>query len=463
VKNWVHDLIDLLGVDAVFTGERELLDAGFDLWPVAVKWKNQGKHPYQPEAIVRPVSTEQVSRLMAWAAHRQVPVTPRGAGSGVTGAAIALHGGISLDLSSLDQFISLDEINLMVKAQSGMLGSDLESELNRRGYTLNHSPQSLGRSTIGGWVATRASGQFSSRWGSIEDLALAFTVVLPGGEIVSIKPVPRAAEGPDLRHLFIGSEGTMGIIVDVTLKIFPVPEYRRLEAFRFGDLKAGITAMRRIVQSGLRPFLARFYDPPESRHVLKDPGFDGCLLFLGFEGLQLITQAEYASGLSICNLEGGQAMGPDLVAGWMSRRFDFSFVEDRLKAVGGFAETIEIAHFWDSILDTYFSLVDRLNPLSDQVFGHFSHIYPQGTSLYLILTGQAQDDQEAERRLQEIWDVSMRLCLEKGAAISHHHGIGLARLPYIRESLGSEFALLERVKKAFDPGGIMNPGKFDLP
>jgi alkyldihydroxyacetonephosphate synthase len=287
--------------------------------------------------------------------------------------------------------------------------------------------------------------------------------VLPDGEIVPIKPVPRAAEGPDLRHLFIGSEGTMGVIVDVTLKIFPLPEYRRLEAFRFSGLEAGITAMRRVVQSGLRPFLARLYDPSESKHVLNDPGFDGCLLFLGFEGPQLVAQAEYASGLEICHLEGGQAIGPDAVANWMSRRFDFSFVENRLKTVGGYAETIEIAHFWDRILDTYNSLADRLTPLADQVFGHFSHIYPQGTSLYMILTGQVNDDQAAQARLQEIWDVSMRLCLEKGAAISHHHGIGLARLPYIRDSLGSEFILLERVKKALDPNGIMNPGKLGLP
>ena len=463
MKDWIQDLVELLGRRAVITVERELKDSAFDLWPVAVKWKNLGEYPYKPDAIVRPVSIEQVSRLMAWAAERRIPVTPRGAGSGVVGAAIALQGGISLDLSSLDQIISIDETNLMVKAQAGALGSTLESALNQRGYTLNHSPQSLERSTIGGWVSTRASGQFSSRWGSIEDLVLAFTVVLPGGEIVSIKPAPRAAEGPDLRHLFIGSEGIMGVIVDVTRKIFPLPEYRRLEAFRFSGLEAGLAAMRRIAQSGLRPFLARLYDPAESKHVLNEPAFDSCLLFLGFEGPQLVAQAEYASSLKICHTEGGQAMGPDPVAHWMSHRFDFSFVEDRLKTVGGYAETIEIAHFWDSILDAYSSLADRLTPLADRVFGHFSHIYPQGTSLYLILTGQARDDQGAQARLQEIWDVSMRLCLEKGAAISHHHGIGLARLPYIRDSLGSEFILLERVKRALDPNGIMNPGKFGLP
>jgi alkyldihydroxyacetonephosphate synthase len=175
---------------------------------------------------VCPVSAQQVSQLLHWASRQHIPVTPWGLGSSVTGAPLALKGGVSLDLSSMNRILALDETNLLVKVQAGKLGSQLELELNQHGYTLNHSPQSLDCSTVGGWVSTRATGQFSSRWGGIEDLALALTVALPDGEIVETLLAPRGAVGPDLRQVFIGAEGTPGVAVDATLKIFPLPERR---------------------------------------------------------------------------------------------------------------------------------------------------------------------------------------------------------------------------------------------
>jgi alkyldihydroxyacetonephosphate synthase len=461
-KPWIDELRTLLGDENVSTKESELSAYGYDHWPVAVKWKNQGKLPYCPDAIAQPGTVSQVSRLLAWANRNQIAVTPRGAGSGVTGAATPTGGGILLDLSAMNRLLALDEHNLLVKAQAGMLGGTLENALKARGYTLNHSPQSLDRSSVGGWLATRAVGQFSSRWGGIEDLAAGCTVVLASGEIVEIKPAPRAATGPDLRQLFLGSEGTLGVIVDVTLKIFPLPECRLLEAVHFERFEQGFSAVRKIMRLGLRPFLVRLYDPEESQRVTGDPGYTGCILFLGCEGLQPVAQAEQAACIQICQAEGGKLLGPDPVSAWMERRFDFSAVENLLQQPGGFAETIEIAHFWDQLLETYLVLKQHLAPLAGNVFGHLSHVYPQGSSLYVILTGQVEDDGAAEARLVEIWDVAMRICLEKGAVISHHHGIGLARLPYIRESLGSSFTLLERVKSALDPAGILNPDKLGL-
>jgi alkyldihydroxyacetonephosphate synthase len=460
---WIAELIDLLGAGVVTTQGDELASFAYDQWPLAVKWKNREAQPYRPEAVVRPATTEQVSRLLTWASQKRIAVTPRGAGSGVTGAAIPLAGGIGLDLMGMNRLLVLDETNLLVRAQAGKIGGELEQELNLRGYTLHHSPQSLDRSTVGGWVATRASGQFSSRWGSIEDLISAFTVVLPTGEVVETLPAPRAAMGPDLKHLFIGSEGGLGVIVDVTLKIFPLPEHSRLEAVRFGDLSAGLDAVRVLARADLRPFLVRLYDPDESRSVLREPGFAGCCLFLGFEGSREVAEAEYRVCLEMCVAGGGQVLGPEPVSAWMERRFDFSAVEAALAKPGGYAETIEVAHFWDRISETYAALRAQLTPLAERLFGHFSHVYPQGTSLYMILMGTADDDQQAEERLESIWETSMQVCLEQGAALSHHHGVGLARLPYIRAGLGSGMAVLERLKAALDPAGIMNPGKLGLP
>ncbi len=193
---------------------------------------------------MRPTSAQQVAQVLRWASGQRVPVTPWGLGSAVTGAPLPLHGGISLDLSGMNRILALDETNLLVKVQAGKRGGELEQELNQHDYTLNHSPQSLERSTVGGWVSTRATGQFSSRGGGIEELALALTVVLSSGEMVETPLAPRGAVGPDLRQVFIGAEGTLGVVVDATLKIFPLPERRIFQTLAFASVEAGLEAMR---------------------------------------------------------------------------------------------------------------------------------------------------------------------------------------------------------------------------
>jgi alkyldihydroxyacetonephosphate synthase len=458
----VNELQELLGPAAVSATIEDLALHSFDAWPVATKWRQQGKQPFRPAVVVRPTTVDQVVRLMAWASLRGVPVTPWGLGSAVTGAPLPLRGGIALDMAALSRVLLLDDTNLIVRVQAGKLGLELELELQDRGLTLGHSPQSLDRSSVGGWVATRAAGQFSSRYGNIEDLIVALTVVLPTGELIETPLVPRASMGPDLRHLFVGAEGTTGVVVDVTLKVFPLPEHRRLEALRFETVEAGVGAMRRIMRAGLRPCLVGFYDRDEAPQALQQPAFDGCAMFLGVEGVRAVAEAEFAAALDICHEHGGRSLGPAAAEAWMDRRFDFSAVENLLATAGGLAETIEVAHFWDQILETYLALKGALTPYADEVLGHFSHVYPQGTSLYLILLGRAEDDAAAEARLRTIWEVAMKVALERGAAISHHHGIGLARLPYIEEALGTGMLALRRVKAALDPEDVMNPGKLGL-
>lgn len=460
--NWLDELKELMEFDVVRVDPETIETYSYDAWPVSTKWKNQGKHPFSPDVVVYAYRVEQVSKLLQWATNNNVPVTPWGGGSSVTGQPLATKGGIILDMTKMNRVILLDEESLFIKVQAGMFGHELEKGLNEQGYTLNHSPQSLDRSTVGGWIATRAMGQFSSRYGGIEDLIVSYTVVLPTGEIVETMHVPRAAVGPDLRHLFMGAEGTLGIITDVTLKIFPIPETRILEAVSFDSVENGVTVMRQMMRVGLRPFLVRFYDFVEARHALQDNKFDKTVMFLGFEGLKSIAQAEYAAAMDLCMGSDGIRMGPDPVAAWMKRRFDFSTVENLLAEPGGLAETIEIAHFWDGILDTYYELKDALAPYANETLGHFSHVYPQGTSLYIILLGKEKGDAEAESKLLEIWDIAMRICLKRGAAISHHHGSGIARLPYVRESLGSSMQLLEKIKAVVDPAAIMNPDKLSL-
>lgn len=460
--DWLPELQALLGAAALHTEEEVINKHSYDVWPVAAKWRNQGKRPFAPDVVVTAAGVEQISKLLRWASEHRIPVTPWGGGSSVTGQPLPTRGGIVLDLSSMDRVIALDPESLLVKVQAGKNGLLLEKELNRRGYTLNNSPQSLDRSTVGGWVGTREMGQFSSRYGGIEDLVVSYTVVLPQGEVVETLHAPRAAVGPDLRHVFMGAEGTLGVITYVTMKIFPLAPFRILEALSFDAVDAGVTVMRDIMQAGLRPFLVRFYDPEEARHAMQDKSFAKCVMFLGFEGLQAVALAEYEAALAIATAAGAQPLGPAAVEAWMARRYDFSTVENLLAETGGLAETIEVAHFWTGILDTYHALKEGLTAYADEVLGHFSHVYPHGTSLYIILLGRVADDAIAEEMILDVWDTAMRICLQTGAVISHHHGAGLARQPYVREALGNSHAVLQRLKDALDPAGIMNPGKLGL-
>jgi alkyldihydroxyacetonephosphate synthase len=458
----IHELKALLGDDAIYTSADEINRHSYDAWPLAVKWRQQGKQPYAPEIIVYPKSTEQVRLALVTAAAHGVPVSPWGAGSSVTGAPLPLNGGITLNLSKLDRILSVDPMNGLVTVEAGVMGDRLEAELNPQGWTLNHSPQSLNRSTVGGWVATRAIGQFSSRYGGIEDLVISLKVVLANGEIIETKAVPRAATGPNLIDWFIGAEGTLGVVTEVILRIFPLSAYRRLEAVQFSDISSGLSVMRSLMQGGVRPFLVRFYDEDESRHALKDPSFTGCVMFLGFEGIQAIADAEYDAAMAMCLHEHGECLGTAPVDAWMKRRFDFSGVENVLTQTGGYAETIEVAHFWTGIQPIYTALKQALIPLSDEVLGHFSHVYTHGTSLYIILLGNADDDAQAEQRIRQFWETAMTICLAHGGALSHHHGVGIARLPYIEQELGETHEVMKRVKHALDPHHILSSGKMGL-
>lgn len=433
-----------------------------DTWPVATVWAKLDRHPKRPELAVRVSSQHEVSVVLTASAEAGVPVTAWGLGSSVTGQPLPTQGGVVLDLSGLVGEPDLQEMDRTVTAPAGVRGGDLEAWLNERGYTLNHFMQSLGRSTIGGWVATRATGQLSSRYGGIENLVTAYTVVLIDGTVCHVGQRPRAAMGPDLKQLFIGSEGTLGVVTEVTLKVFALAESEVLEAFAMPTVQSGLDVMRRLTQSGLRPHLVRFYDAEEARHAMKDDKYGSPVMFIGCHGVTKVAVAEHAAIVQVITENGGTSLGPGPVQAWLDRRFDFSSVERLLNTPGGYAETIEVANLWSRIEPMYLDLKEALAPLADEVLGHFSHVYDQGSSLYVILLGTAPDDQAALERLEEIWRVAMQIVVEHGGEVSHHHGGGLARQPWARQSLGSGHVLLRRLKDALDPAHLLNPGKLGL-
>jgi alkyldihydroxyacetonephosphate synthase len=455
----VEALTDALGRDAVDVSRQGMSSVGVD-WS-AVSLKTAPASRPRPLAVVQPTSIGDVQAVLAIAAGFNVSVLPRGLGSSVTGSALPIHGGIVIDLRRLNQVIDIDSVNLSVVVEAGVQGRVLETRLNSEGFTLGHYPQSLDLSTVGGWVSTRATGQASTRYGGIETIVLGLTVVLADGTVEELGLVPRGSVGPDLLQLFVGAEGTLAIITQVRLRIAPLPEAQHHRAFIFRSLADGLSAMREIMQVGLRPALLRLYDEAEAPHALGGQSAPSApVLFVSTEGSPAVAAAELEVASQRCRRYGGQDIGPEPVERWLRRRFDYSLLEQANTAEGQFIETIEVAHSWSGISATYDRLREGLTPLARDVWGHFSHAYAQGTSLYLILHGEAGDDAQARAQLDAIWSRAMDATLETGGVIAHHHGVGLVRLPYVARQPGVGLPLFRQLKAALDPAGLLAPGRL---
>ena len=455
-------LQSVLQSGSIATQAKILDEYSHDAWPVSTLEKKLDIHQFRPDIVVTPRSKKEISAVIKVAKDNKVPVVARGLGSSVTGQSLPTQGGIVLDLSQIISEPVLSISDMTVSASAGMRGSDLEEWLNKRSLTLNFFPQSLSRSTIGGWVATRATGQLSTKFGGIEESAVGFSVILSDSTEIQLGQKPRAAVGPNLKELFLGTEGMFAVITEVTLKVYRKSDLQMSEAWLMPSVNSGIIAMREIMHSGIHPSLVRFYDEAEAKFAVPEIELKKCVLFLTHEGLSSITKAEHLESSKIVVSSGGVSIGSTPVDNWYKRRFDFSAVEEILASKGGYAETIEVAHNWSEIENLYSSLVNELTPLSDTVLGHFSHVYTNGASLYIILFGKTDTDQQAVLRLKKIWDTAMTVVTELGGEISHHHGAGLARQDFIAKSLGTQHDLLRKLKNVMDPEAILNPGHLGL-
>jgi len=456
---WLSDAREALG--GLIDDREDVREAyRVDAWPLAVKRARNGSPGPAPVAVALPRSTADVARVLAWAAHRGVAVVPWGGGSSVTGAPLPTGDALVMDMRGLSRVREIDSSGGRATVEAGVTGGELERILAEQGMTTWFSPQSLHRSTVGGWVATRATGQFSSRWGGIEDAVAALTVVLADGTIARVGTPPRGSVGPDLKSLFIGSEGAFGVITEVVLRIHPLTAFSGLEALGLPSVEAGLTGLREVMQAGLRPVLLRLYDSDEARHLFVPQPPPEAVVLVGFAGVPAVAEAERQATSEILAGLGARSLGSEAAEAWLASRYDFSRVERLLDEPGGYAETIEIANGWTEILQTYTAMKLALKPLADEVLAHFSHTYTDGTSLYLILLGRATDDSEAVRHLEAIWEVAMRTALTAGAVISHHHGVGRARAPFLADQLGEGAAVLAKFKRALDPGYVLHPGSL---
>ena len=464
----LRSLVSQLPESTVSTDPADLAAHAHDWWTLALLRQRRGDTFTLPAAVVSPSSTEEVATVLRWANETRTPVVPFGGGSGVSGGAEAVARSISLDTRRMNRVLAVDTDAFTVTAQAGIGGRELEGDLEGRGFTLGHFPQSIDISTLGGWVAARSAGQKSARYGRLEDMLLSLEVVLPDGSIVRTRPAPASAAGPDLARLFVGSEGTLGVVTEATLAIRRSPKAVSHGAYVFGAFADGLAAVRQVAQEELHPAVMRLYDDSDVGIAFRDAAErpDGSLLVLRFEG-DVIAEAEERAVRAIVEDAGGKDLGPGLAERWWNHRNDAvgTFRQIMLEGLLGPAaavDTMEIAGLWPAT-DLYGSVRAALSSHADVVGCHASHPYPQGTCLYFtfVFIG-ATDDSAVEARYRGAWADAVAATLAAGGTITHHHGVGLLKAPWLPAELGGGFEVLRAVKRALDPNGIMNPGKLGL-
>ena len=455
-------------------GAREA--AGRDWWPISIGWAVRGEVPARPAVVVRPTTDGQVAATLAACSTAGVPVTAGAGRSGVCGGAVPVFGGVALDCTGLLGEVTVDETSLLCQVRAGMFGPDLESTLRSTGsgYTLGHWPQSMDLSTVGGWLACRGAGQYSTRYGKIEDMVVGLRVVLADGRIVDTEGrAPRAATGPNLTQIFVGSEGTLGVITSATLRVHPVAPAEGRRAYGFPTFAAGLEACRRILRRGATPAVLRLYDRTESARNF-DRG-DTCVLVVLDETDPVLLQGTLAVVDEECGRDTGEPterLDDATVEHWLAHRNDVSALAPLWRA-GVVVDTAEVAGRWTALPALADEVVAALSAVEGTLAAsvHQSHAYPDGACLYFTFGGQ-QGEATAppggqahweETYYRRAWDVLTEVVERHGAAISHHHGIGIQRSRFLPGALGAGFGVLEALKGALDPAGILNPGKLGLP
>ncbi|HVM19309.1 MAG TPA: FAD-binding oxidoreductase, partial [Egibacteraceae bacterium] len=442
MAGWVDELRELLGDAVVSTDAAELAARSRDCWPALIMRERAGERLTPPAAVVWPRSTTQVAQLYRWASRSGVPVVPFGGGGGVTGAAAPVAGCLMVDTKRMDTIGPLDSTSGLVTVGPGVIGQNLEEWLGARGHTLGHFPSSVTISSVGGFAATRSAGQASTKYGKFEHMVAGLTGVLPDGTVVHRRPQPATAAGPDLGGVLLGSEGTLGLITELVLRVHPAPEAIVLRGYRLPSFAAGVEAIRTVLQRGLRPAVVRLYDEADTTLFHAEVGA-GCLLVTACEGWPPLAELEdRALGEAVAAV-GGDDLGEEQGRKWYDHRYDVSYkMADYLKPSGVFGDavaldTMEIAAPWGLLLGAYDAVRAAMSTAMDVVLCHASHAYPDGACLYFTFGGAGAGDEAAiAQRYRAAWDAALHAAVDAGATITHHHGIGLLRAPLLGRELG---------------------------
>lgn len=435
----------------------------------------RGEFDAAPDVVALPRTEEDVAALVAWATEAGLAVVPFGGGTSVVGGVECRDRSrpvLSMDLWLLSGVVEVDPTNLVARIRGGTAGPSVAAALRPYGLSLRHYPQSYEFSTVGGWVATRASGHYATGPTHIDDMVQALRVVTPVG-VAASTPVPASGAGPSPDRLWLGSEGALGVITEAWLRVQRMPNHVARSSVRFVEYRDAVTATREVVQSGLRPANCRLLDPLEA--LIGAAVADGTSrLLLAFESSELDPEPDLASALAICARHGGapddtrpaaaesaaDAVGPagDTSREWAGTFIRAPYLRDALIRLGVVVETFETACSWTAYDQLRAAVTDAVGAAGGVVSSRFTHVYPDGPAPYFTVYAPARRGREVEQ-----WDaiktaVSDAICAN-GGTITHHHAVGRDHRPWYDRQRPEPFALaLRAAKAALDPAGILNPG-----
>lgn len=436
-----------------------------------------------PDVIVAPATEDEVLQILQWCSRESVAVVPFGGGTSVVGGVSPVAGGrrlvLSLDLARFDQLEDVDHESGLVTLGAGLSGPHAEMKLAEHGLQLGHFPQSFPYATIGGFAATRSSGQNSAGYGRFDEMVRELTVVTPTGVIRPGHASPATAAGPSMKELFLGSEGLFGIITRVRVRVHPIPEVKRYEAFRFPTFDKGVEALRAVEQEGAGPTVLRLSDEIESSVNLtstdkigesdSEDG-QGCLAITLFEGSPEHTERTHEETRKLMLAHGGTSAGEGPARQWEMGRFGAPVLRDSLMDAGALCETLETATDWSNVPRLKRAVAAALaGELVDEsaalIMCHVSHVYATGCSLYFTVVAGASDDVElTQKKWRAAKSAATEAMTTHGGTVTHHHSVGTDHLPWMEKEIGQlGLDILMAVKRQVDPEGILNPGKtFEL-
>jgi alkyldihydroxyacetonephosphate synthase len=434
-----------------------------------------------------PADEDQVAAILRHCAKRSIAVVPFGGGTSVVGGVDPVRGDfkavVALDLRRLDELHDLDEVSGEAELGAGVTGPEAERLLGERGFSLGHFPQSFQFATIGGFAATRSSGQDSAGYGRFDDMVRGLRAVTPAG-VLDLGRAPASAAGPDLRQLILGSEGVFGVITRVRVRVHPVPETTRYEAWSFPDFATGAAALRAVAQTATGPTVLRLSDEAETgvnlattETIGEQSITGGCLAITAFEGTAAHTESRHAETHAVLAAHGGTSLGDEPARAWEHGRYGAPYLRDALLSAGALCETLETATNWSNVGALKAAVTEALTKSlggqerSDSgndtaetgtpalVLCHISHVYPTGASLYFtVVAGQRGNPIEQWRTAKAAASDAM---VRNGGTITHHHAVGADHRPWMRDEVGDlGVEVLRAVKAVLDPTGILNPGKL---
>jgi len=422
-----------------------------------------------PDVVVRPGSHDDVAAVLAWAVEHHVAVVPFGGGTCVTGGLAARRDGyaglVSLDLIRMKRLLAVDHESMTAVLEPGLRGPEAEALLAQEGVVLGHYPQSFEFATIGGFAATRSSGQSSAGYGRFDALVMGLRVATPRGE-VRLGSAPANAAGPDLRQLFLGSEGAFGVITEVTVRVRRLPEVKVYEGWRWESFAAGADAMRTLAQAGMLPSVLRLSDEAETAINLARPdeiggeSAGGCLMITGYEGTPDAAAAKRSAVTALLEGLGGTPVGESAGESWAHGRFNAPYLRDSLLDVGVLVETLETATFWSNRQALYDGVKAALESTLGEgtlVLCHISHVYETGCSLYFTVASKESSDPLPQWLAAKA--AANDAIVAAGATITHHHAVGTDHKPWLFHEIGElGVSVLRAVKADLDPTGVLNPG-----